>query len=73
MIWKPTAICVDGDFLVYYTGKTEETLKAFPNISEEEALLLLDLLSKIFVYDPKDRTLAKELVAHPWFQQYARS
>lgn len=29
----------------------------------------LDLLKKIFVYDPKKRITAKEALQHPWFQE----
>lgn len=43
-------------------------LKAFPKISELEASLLIDLLSKIFTYDPEKRPSAEEVAAHPWFQ-----
>ncbi|KAK5051490.1 hypothetical protein LTR84_003142 [Exophiala bonariae] len=30
---------------------------------------LLDLLKKIFVYDPKNRISAKEALKHPWFKE----
>jgi len=30
---------------------------------------LLDLLKKIFVYDPKSRISAKEALKHPWFKE----
>jgi len=30
---------------------------------------LLDLLRKIFVYDPKNRITAKEALKHPWFKE----
>jgi dual-specificity kinase len=30
---------------------------------------LLDLLRKIFVYDPKNRISAKEALKHPWFKE----
>lgn len=30
---------------------------------------LLDLLRKIFVYDPKQRITAKEALKHPWFKE----
>jgi len=30
---------------------------------------LLDLLRKIFVYDPKTRITAKEALKHPWFKE----
>jgi dual-specificity kinase len=30
---------------------------------------MLDLLRKIFVYDPKNRITAKEALKHPWFRE----
>jgi dual-specificity kinase len=30
---------------------------------------LLDLLRKIFVYDPKARITAKQALKHPWFKE----
>jgi dual-specificity kinase len=30
---------------------------------------LLDLLRKIFVYDPKQRITAKQALKHPWFKE----
>lgn len=32
----------------------------------------LDLLEKIFVYDPAARITAKEALQHPWFKELAR-
>ncbi|KAF5014723.1 hypothetical protein F66182_14202, partial [Fusarium sp. NRRL 66182] len=31
--------------------------------------LFLDLLQKIFVYDPKQRLTAKQALKHPWFKE----
>ena len=31
--------------------------------------LFLDLLRKIFVYDPKKRITAREALTHPWFRE----
>jgi dual-specificity kinase len=31
----------------------------------------LDLLKKIFVYDPNDRITAKQALQHPWFKEAA--
>jgi dual-specificity kinase len=31
--------------------------------------LFLDLLQRIFVYDPKNRISAKEALKHPWFKE----
>jgi dual-specificity kinase len=33
--------------------------------------LFLDLLRKIFVYDPSDRITAKQALQHPWFKEVA--
>lgn len=66
VVWKPTAVCVDGE---YFWGYEEgrDVLAGFPRIKEAEVSLLMDLLSKIFVYDPAKRPTAEELVGHPWF------
>jgi dual-specificity kinase len=31
--------------------------------------LFLDLLQRIFVYDPKQRITAKDALKHPWFKE----
>jgi dual-specificity kinase len=33
--------------------------------------LFLDLLKKIFVYDPQRRITAKQALQHPWFREVA--
>jgi dual-specificity kinase len=33
--------------------------------------LFLDLLTKIFVYDPNHRITAKQALQHPWFKEAA--
>jgi serine/threonine-protein kinase SRPK3 len=38
-----------------------------PQISKDEAALLYDLLSKIFVCYPRKRLSAKEMLNYPWF------
>lgn len=65
--WRPTAVCVEGRYIVSYSDDTDLALKAFPKMPESEISSLLDLLSKVFVYDPVSRISAKELAAHPWF------
>ncbi|KAK3684183.1 kinase-like domain-containing protein [Podospora appendiculata] len=60
MVWKSTAVCIDGRFVVGYE-EIEVMAKAFPRISAEEEPVLLDLLSKIFVYDPAHRIRAEDL------------
>lgn len=67
MVWRPTAVCVDGAYFTAYSDNTDGVLEAFPRISESEASLLVDLLSKVFAYDTATRLKAEELVAHPWF------
>ena len=71
MVWKPTAICVEGDYFAAYSDETDEMLKAFPRISGSEALLLADLLFKTFEYDPAKRIKAHKLVTHAWFHPAA--
>ncbi|KAK4451219.1 kinase-like domain-containing protein [Podospora aff. communis PSN243] len=67
MVWKPTAICVDGDYFAAYSDETDEMLKAFPRKTASEAALLSDLLSKTFTCDPAKRITAEELITHAWF------
>lgn len=67
LMWKPTAISVAGHYIAWYSEETDELLKAFPKISEPELSFLMDLLSKMFEYDPEKRIKAEELVTHPWF------
>ncbi|KAK3321238.1 kinase domain-containing protein [Cercophora scortea] len=66
IIWKPTAVCIDGGFVIGYEN-VELMAKAFPKISAEEGPVLRDLLSKIFVHDPAHRIKAEDLVRHSWF------
>ncbi|KAG6365456.1 hypothetical protein INS49_007067 [Diaporthe citri] len=69
MIWKPTAVCVDGEYHTSYSDEMEDAFRgAFPWIRDEEASLLLDLLSRIFVYDAASRPSLEEIAAHPWFR-----
>lgn len=67
MVWKPTATKVDNVYLFGYDDESDALLEAMPKIAELEAALLYDLLSKIFVYDPKRRPTADEILNHPWF------
>ncbi|RDL42170.1 Uncharacterized protein BP5553_02149 [Venustampulla echinocandica] len=66
-VWKPTATEIDNTYLYGYDDETDALLEAMPKISENEAALLYDLLSKIFVYDPQKRLSAREMLSHPWF------
>lgn len=45
MLWKPTAVAVDGDHYVTYEDADSPFWGAFPLIKDEEAELLADLLS----------------------------
>ncbi len=67
IVWKPTAICVNGDYMTAYSEETDSILQSFPTISESEAPLLVDLLSKIFTREPSKRPSVQQLVTHPWF------
>ncbi|KAG4431215.1 hypothetical protein IFR05_013300 [Cadophora sp. M221] len=65
--WRPTAIKVGDVYLHGYDDESDNLLEQLPRIPEEEATLLYDLLSKIFVYEPSKRVTANELLDHPWF------
>jgi serine/threonine protein kinase len=67
MFWKPTATKIDNIYLYGYDDETAELLEVMPKISKNEAFLLYDLMSKIFVYDPLKRITAAEMLSHPWF------
>ncbi|KAH8771344.1 kinase-like domain-containing protein [Hyaloscypha finlandica] len=66
-IWKPTAMKINNSYIEGYSDETDELLETLPKISENEAALLYDLLSKIFVYDAQKRPSAREVLTHPWF------
>lgn len=68
MAWNPSAIQVDGDYLNGFDDTWDTTFKFLPKISESEAALLYDLLTKIFVYDATKRPKAEKILDHPWFQ-----
>lgn len=53
----------DGDDQGFFRG-------AFPRIRRNEAKSLLDLLTRIFIYDPSSRMTAEEVSRHPWFILY---
>ena len=42
---------IDNTYLYSYDDETDALLEAMLKISENEAALLYDLLSKIFIYD----------------------
>ncbi|KAF5001947.1 hypothetical protein FGRMN_688 [Fusarium graminum] len=68
MVWNPKAVKVDNAYLYGYGQDWDELQKVLPKVSEQEATLLLDLLTKIFVYKPADRLTAEQMLDHPWFQ-----
>lgn len=72
LVWKPAAVDVDGVFLDNYSDETEKALEQLPKIDAEEASTLLDLLQQIFVYDPRKRPTAEQILRHPWFASDAR-
>lgn len=67
MVWNPSAIKVNDTNLTGYNDQWQTLRRALPSISEDEAALLYDLLSKIFVLEPTSRPTARELLDHPWF------
>ncbi|KAJ5490758.1 Dual specificity protein kinase [Penicillium diatomitis] len=46
-----------------------KTLTEFIPTNTQFNRLFLDLLQKIFVYDPKQRITAKQALKHPWFKE----
>lgn len=71
LLWKPSAVRIDGKYHAFYNEEMEDARRrAFPRIRDEEASLLLDLLSRIFVYDPASRPSAEEIAMHPWFRYH---
>ena len=68
MLWNPQAVRVDNRYIRGYDDDWDEVLAALPKIPEHEAVLLLDLLSKVFVFDPAKRPTASELLSHAWFR-----
>lgn len=47
------------------TMHSKETIPPNNHFNEQ----FLDLLRRIFVYDPKKRLTAKQALAHPWFKE----
>lgn len=67
MVWKPTAVRVDGNHSIFYEREDHPFWGAFPRMEADELKLLVDLLSRIFVYDPAKRATLQEILQHPWF------
>lgn len=70
MFRKPTAIRIEGSYMTSYSSDQKSFHGAFPQIRREEAELLLDLFTRIFVYDPSSRMTAEEVSKYPWFRLY---
>ncbi|KAE8147474.1 kinase-like domain-containing protein [Aspergillus avenaceus] len=49
--------------------KAMKQLTDFMPVTTKFHRLFLDLLQRIFVYDPKNRISAKEALKHPWFKE----
>ncbi|KAF7559981.1 hypothetical protein G7046_g4166 [Stylonectria norvegica] len=67
MVWNPMAVKVDNVYISGYGDEWDMQLEALPKITEHEATLLYDLLSKIFIYNSATRLTAAEILDHPWF------
>jgi serine/threonine protein kinase len=55
-------------YLYGYSDEWDTLMEALHKMAEDEAALLYDLLSKVFVYDPTSRLTAREMLNHPWFR-----
>jgi serine/threonine protein kinase len=53
---------------VWYMSEDSPAECEHREISEEEKELLVDLLSKILVFDPKHRISTQEVAKHIWFR-----
>lgn len=77
MLWRPATIRVDGHLDLEDSWWDEDTMvvkaDAFPLIEDREAELFVDLMSRIFVYEPETRATVQEVLAHPWFDYHERS
>ncbi|KAH3938383.1 hypothetical protein HBH98_256230 [Parastagonospora nodorum] len=53
-------------------GKPKKCIKKLPDIIPSHTSFnrqFLNLLRQIFVYDPKKRITAKQVLQHPWFKE----
>ena len=65
---KKLPVCIpnaSADGRTPYSPKLQETIPPHTTFNRQ----FLDLLKKIFVYDPKKRITAKEALQHPWFKE----
>ncbi|RSL85190.1 hypothetical protein CEP51_003472 [Fusarium floridanum] len=65
--WEPSAINFRGKYFRGYNHEWHALVDELPKISNGEAGLLFDLISKILVYEPTERSAAREILDHPWF------
>lgn len=73
---KDTAACYEGKLEVegqgqYVDSALEQRFAAVrhPDIDEEEATVICQLIRRILAYDPAERPSAEELLKHPWFAE----
>ena len=50
---------------MYWLNKLQEVIPAATAFNKQ----FLDLLKRIFMYDPKQRLTAKQALKHPWFKE----
>ena len=68
---KHLVVCPDIQYRTIasmLTHKSQDVIPPTTPFNRE----FLDLLRKIFVYDPKRRITAKEALKHPWFREQVR-
>ena len=68
MFWNPRATKIDNTYVNSYDEEEGGLIQAMPTIDPDEATLLCDLLSQIFVYEPEKRIKAEQILQHPWFR-----
>ncbi|KAF9701433.1 hypothetical protein EKO04_000677 [Ascochyta lentis] len=54
---------------VYDTLEQRFAKRKHPDIDDEEAAVICQLIREILVYDPAERPSAAELLKHPWFSE----
>lgn len=62
---KKLHVCPADCYIKLRTDTMKETIPPHTEFNRK----FLDLLKRIFVYDPKKRITAKEALQHPWFQE----
>ncbi|KAI9368423.1 kinase-like protein [Aspergillus egyptiacus] len=63
---KQLTVC---SFHCLFAEDSTDVFQEFMPTSNKFYRLFLDLLKRIFVYDPKQRITAKEALKHPWFKE----